>query len=53
MSLQLPHNSDCGVQITDLFFSLKIENWYRVISFGVISSLHHLTLHCANSSHGT
>jgi len=37
MSLQLSHNSGCGVQITGLFFSLKTENWYRLISFSVIS----------------
>lgn len=51
MSLQLPHNSDCGVQITDLFFSLKTENWYRINL--IVSPLHHLTLYCANWSHRT
>lgn len=51
MSLQLPHNSGCGMKTIELFFSLKIENWCRLISFSVISSPHHLTLYCTNLSH--
>lgn len=38
MSLQLSHNSYCGMKNTVLFFRLKTENWYSQ-SHSVLSYL--------------